>query len=152
MPEHYNNMGRVVGCARVSMTLFQFNPEDQPTRIQTRVGFPSADPTGGKTRVRAMSFPYSYVSCSCIAAENVPKRAFASANGVPGDEEQEEKTFDPRSARANFSLSPLDHLMWCEDCNDIRCERCVISEIAYWYCPSCLFEVPSSMVKSEGNR
>ncbi|MCJ1284320.1 hypothetical protein MMC26_003651 [Xylographa opegraphella] len=99
-----------------------------------------------------MSFPYSYVSCSCIEAEHIARRIGAAANGVQAEEEQEEKTFDPRSPRANFSLSPLDHLVWCEDCNDIRCERCVISEICYWYCPSCLFEVPSSMVKSEGNR
>ena len=99
-----------------------------------------------------MSFPYSYISCSCIEAENALSRSGAAASGGDGEEEQEEKAFDPRSARANFSLSHLDHLMWCEDCNDIRCERCVISEIAFWYCPSCLFEVPSSMVKSEGNR
>ena len=138
-------------CLRASMTLLQSKPEDQPTCIKHTRDFLRYR-RGGEPRLPAMSFPYSDVSCSCIEAENVSKRLGSAPNGSLGEEEQEEKTFDPRSPRANFSLSPLDHLMWCEDCNDIRCERCVISEIAYWYCPSCLFEVPSSMVKSEGNR
>ena len=68
------------------------------------------------------------------------------------DEAEEENTFDPRSPRTNFSIYPLDHLLWCEDCHEIRCARCTIEEIVCWYCPSCLFEVASSMVKSEGNR
>lgn len=42
--------------------------------------------------------------------------------------------------------------MYCEDCHQIRCPRCVAEEIVTYYCPSCLFEVPSSNIRSEGNR
>ncbi|CAI4218050.1 unnamed protein product [Parascedosporium putredinis] len=49
-------------------------------------------------------------------------------------------------------LYPLEHLMYCGDCQQIRCQRCVNEEIVTYYCPSCLFEVPSSNIKSEGNR
>ncbi len=42
--------------------------------------------------------------------------------------------------------------MYCEDCHQIRCPRCVAEEIVTYYCPNCLFEVPSSNLKSEGNR
>jgi dynactin-4 len=49
-------------------------------------------------------------------------------------------------------LYPIEYLMYCEDCHQIRCPRCVAEEIVTYYCPSCLFEVPSSNIKSEGNR
>jgi dynactin 4 len=68
------------------------------------------------------------------------------------DSEDEEKTFDPHHPRAAFSLFPPEHLLYCEECHDIKCPRCVTEEIICWYCPSCLFETPSSMVRSEGNR
>ncbi|KAI4124103.1 MAG: hypothetical protein LQ341_007106, partial [Variospora aurantia] len=68
------------------------------------------------------------------------------------DDEEQERTFDPRSPRTNYSLYPLDHLMYCEDCQQIRCPRCTIEEIVCWYCPGCLFEIPTSQLKSEGNR
>ncbi|KAL8651312.1 MAG: hypothetical protein Q9226_004762 [Calogaya cf. arnoldii] len=42
--------------------------------------------------------------------------------------------------------------MYCEDCQQIRCSRCTIEEIVCWYCPGCLFEIPTSQIKSEGNR
>lgn len=95
-----------------------------------------------------MSFPYSYFSCPCTSSSATT----TASVGEVDDEAEEEKTFDPRSPRTNFSLYPLDHLLWCEDCHEIRCVRCTIEEIVCWYCPSCLFEVASSMVKSEGNR
>ncbi|KAF3928978.1 hypothetical protein ABW19_dt0201839 [Dactylella cylindrospora] len=69
-----------------------------------------------------------------------------------GEEIEEENNFDPRDPRAAFSLFPIENLLYCEDCHQIRCPRCVQDEIVCWYCPSCLFEVPSSTVKSDGNR
>jgi dynactin-4 len=71
---------------------------------------------------------------------------------VQEEEEDEGETFDPRASRAKFSQFPLANLLFCEDCNQVRCPRCVQDEIVSYYCPSCLFEVPSSTVKSEGNR
>jgi dynactin-4 len=68
------------------------------------------------------------------------------------DEDEDEQTFDPRSPRSNFSLYPPEQLLYCEDCHQIKCPRCITEEIVSWYCPNCLFETPSSMVRSDGNR
>lgn len=104
---------------------------------------------GGLTVQLTMDFPYTYTSCPCTDI-------LISVNGAPKpqdkDEEEQERTFDPRSPRANFALYPIEHLLYCEDCQQIRCPRCTIEEIVCWYCPSCLFEMPTSMVKSEGGR
>lgn len=112
-------------------------------------------------------FPHNYISCPCTGTAvptdssqrfsqqigRGPRESKLNAWGNEEvEEEGEEKTFDPRSPRANYSLYPLEHLLYCEDCHEIRCPRCTIEEIVCWFCPSCLFEVPSSMVKSEGNR
>lgn len=70
----------------------------------------------------------------------------------PSDDEEDEQTFDPRAARSNFSLYPPEQLFYCEDCHQIKCPRCITEEILCWYCPSCLFETPSSLVRNEGNR
>jgi dynactin-4 len=43
-------------------------------------------------------------------------------------------------------------LLFCDECNHTRCPKCWTEEMIYWYCPNCLFEVPSSGVKSDRNR
>ncbi|OBR14444.1 Dynactin p62 family protein [Colletotrichum higginsianum IMI 349063] len=91
--------------------------------------------------------PYTYIRCPCSET-----REHEDGSSTPGSPEDDERTFDPRAPRANFSLFPLEHLMYCEDCHQIRCPRCVNEEIVTYYCPNCLFEVPSSNLKSEGNR
>ena len=68
------------------------------------------------------------------------------------ESDDDEQTFDPRSSRSNFSLYPPEQLLYCEDCHQIKCPRCITEEIVSWYCPSCLFETPSSMVRSDGGR
>lgn len=95
-----------------------------------------------------MNFPYVYISCPCTDV-STPNHGKAESQN---DEEEQERTFDPRSPRANFSLYPLEHLLYCEECQQIRCPRCILEEIVCWYCPSCLFEMPLSVVKSEGPR
>jgi dynactin 4 len=107
-------------------------------------------------------FPYIYIACPCTDS-SIPTKGLTvplPARPYEGDarrtaderEEEEEHTFDPRNPRANFSLYPLEHLLFCEDCQEIRCVRCCLEEIVCWFCPSCLFEVPGSVAKSEGNR
>jgi dynactin-4 len=113
----------------------------------------------------ALPFPYSYVSCPCVHA-SVPRpqpkdrkvsREQQNAGPRPAtppddDEDGDEQTFDPKSPRADYSLFPLEHLLWCTECHEMRCARCMAEEIVCWYCPTCLFEVPSSTVRTEGNR
>ncbi|KAJ5293804.1 hypothetical protein PENANT_c002G05789 [Penicillium antarcticum] len=125
-------------------------------------------------------FPYTYISCPC-ADTPVPdparkRRSRESPQKSPSkpppervnpsgedkkeptkyeqleEDEEEEQTFDPRSPRSNFSLYPPEQLLYCEECHQIKCPRCITEEIVSWFCPSCLFETPSSMVRSDGNR
>ena len=99
----------------------------------------------------AQPFPYTYYACDCYDAKAATISAKRSSQLTPAEDE-DERTFDPRDPRSNYALYPLEHLLYCEDCRQIRCPRCVIEETLNWFCPNCLFEVPSSMIKSEGNR
>ncbi|KAK3368654.1 dynactin p62 family-domain-containing protein [Podospora didyma] len=93
--------------------------------------------------------PYTYFQCPC----SDPSTQARPGDATGADEvEDDERTFDPRAPRSNYSLYPLEYLLFCEDCQQIRCPRCVAEEIVTFYCPCCLFEVPSSNIKSEGNR
>ncbi|EHA22983.1 hypothetical protein ASPNIDRAFT_175249, partial [Aspergillus niger ATCC 1015] len=99
-------------------------------------------------------FPYTFISCPCA---NIPSPQKSNNPDQPKpllrpDDDEDEQAFDPRSPRANFSLYPPEQLLYCEDCHQIKCPRCITEEIVCWYCPNCLFETPSSMVRSEGNR
>ena len=111
----------------------------------------------------ARPFPYTYISCPCAEtptpdpSSKRTSKDLSSKNASPSaasesGEEAEEQAFDPRSPRTNFSLYPPEQLLFCEDCHQIKCPRCITEEIVCWYCPNCLFETPSSMVRSEGNR
>lgn len=127
-------------------------------------------------------FPYTFISCPCadtpvpdparkrrsrespqkqspqkpvrraIATEADKKEKLKDEEEEDEEGEDEEQTFDPRSPRSNFSLHPPEQLLYCEECHQIKCSRCITEEIVSWYCPSCLFETPSSMVRSDGNR
>ncbi|KAL1392589.1 dynactin p62 family-domain-containing protein [Phyllosticta capitalensis] len=103
----------------------------------------------------AQTFPYVFFSCPCVDTTCPSSRVLKESKRLSQHsqpEEEEGRTFDPRSSRANYALYPLENLLYCEDCHQIRCPRCVSEEVITWFCPSCLFEVPSSNIKSDGNR
>ncbi|KAK5989862.1 Dynactin subunit 4-like protein [Cladobotryum mycophilum] len=91
--------------------------------------------------------PYTYIQCPCSDQASVGRGDAKSGKVI-----EEEERFDPRDPRSNYSLYPLEYLLYCEDCQQIRCPRCVTEESVTYYCPNCLFEVPSSNLRSEGNR
>jgi hypothetical protein len=93
------------------------------------------------------AFPYTLIACPCTSFTS-PSDINPSSIEDPDDD----TTFNPHHIRANFSLYPYEHLLYCDDCHQIRCPRCWAEEIMNWFCPSCLFEVPSSVVKTDGNR
>jgi dynactin 4 len=96
---------------------------------------------------------YNYIQCPCFQTSAQGRPADEAASNTSNDpNEDEEQTFDPRSPRSNYSLYPLEHLLYCDVCHQIRCPRCVTEEVVTIYCPNCLFEVPNSSLKSEGNR
>lgn len=94
----------------------------------------------------SLSTPYTYIQCPCS------DQTVLSSRNALSDPEEDERTFDPKAPRSNYSLYPLEYLLYCEDCQQIRCPRCVTEESVTYYCPNCLFEVPSSNLRSEGNR
>ncbi|KAF2237204.1 hypothetical protein EV356DRAFT_557966 [Viridothelium virens] len=101
----------------------------------------------------ALPFPYTYFACPCTETTSFSSTTDPySTEPAGGAAEDEESTFHSQSPRANYALYPLEHLLYCEDCHQIRCPRCWVEEIMTWYCPSCLFEYANSMVKSDGNR
>lgn len=51
-----------------------------------------------------------------------------------------------------YGLYRLSELYFCDECDAIRCNDCVNIDIAAYYCPGCLFEVPGASVKSEKMR
>lgn len=53
---------------------------------------------------------------------------------------------------SSASFHPLHELFFCEECDAVRCNRCVSVEVSGYYCPNCLFEVPSASVRAEKNR
>lgn len=93
--------------------------------------------------------PYSYIQCPCSDQSELDPDSDPQEQDTIEDDD---RTFDPRAPRSNYSLFPLEHLMYCEDCQQIRCPRCVSEEIVTYFCPACLMEVPSSTQRSEGNR
>lgn len=58
----------------------------------------------------------------------------------------------PHMASSSASFHPLHSLFFCEECDAVRCNRCVSIEVSGYYCPNCLFEVPSASVRAEKNR
>ncbi|KAG0264488.1 hypothetical protein BG011_006652 [Mortierella polycephala] len=46
----------------------------------------------------------------------------------------------------------LSRLYFCDSCDEIRCPKCTQDEIVCYYCPNCLFDVPTASVKSEKHK
>ena len=103
----------------------------------------------------ALNFPYTFISCPC---SDVSRRILTSSKRTSRDIDidqalqEDEVSFDPKSPRSAFSLFPIEHLYYCEDCQDLKCPRCVTEEIISWYCPQCLFDAVPSSVKADSNR
>ncbi|KAJ1994472.1 hypothetical protein H4R33_000256 [Dimargaris cristalligena] len=113
--------------------------------------------------------PFVQYHCPCYPLQLEPKAdpangasaaspetpADALTEGAPVDDEPLEEDglpYDPLSDDLLHHTHPLCDLYFCEDCLQLRCGGCVFEEIASYYCPSCLFEVPSASVKAEKNR
>ncbi|KAF9533076.1 dynactin subunit 4 [Crepidotus variabilis] len=58
----------------------------------------------------------------------------------------------PHLPSSSYNFHLLHTLFFCEECDAVRCNRCVSIEVSSYYCPNCLFEVPSASVRAEKNR
>ena len=88
-----------------------------------------------------MALPFVHYYCRCDAKDDEHEQSACEAIGD-----------HLLAGKALSALHPLSRLYFCEDCHDIKCSACVQDEIISYYCPNCLFEVPTASVKSEKNR
>ena len=120
-------------------------------------------PSYPRPRMMALPFPYARYGCPCsdhagapapsTATKRISKHvATGESSDIHNDNEGDDETFNPHEPRAAYSLFPLEQLLYCDECNATRCPRCCSEEMMCWYCPNCMFEVPSSGVKGDGNR
>lgn len=58
----------------------------------------------------------------------------------------------PSYPSSSTNYDPLPNLYFCEECDAIRCNLCAGVEIASYFCPNCLFDVPSANVRADRNR
>lgn len=99
-----------------------------------------------------------HYACPCTDITRSPTfEAFATTEDTAQEQEvqqaeQDDSPFNPHTTRANFALHPLEHLLFCTECNDLRCPRCYYEEALSYYCPSCLQDRTSTSVKTESNR
>ncbi|TKY86596.1 hypothetical protein EX895_004235 [Sporisorium graminicola] len=98
-----------------------------------------------------MAAPHALYYCPCnqihantAASTSTPRSASSLASPPPG--------LPAYSPASRYAFHPLDALYFCDECDQIRCNRCVTVDIASYYCPNCLFEVPGASVKGEKNR
>ncbi|KAI1173964.1 dynactin p62 family-domain-containing protein [Nemania sp. FL0916] len=106
--------------------------------------------------------PYTYIQCPCHDSRSqdwpgddaaaVPATGSEELRDANDEDDDDGHTFDPRAPRSTFSLYPLDYLLYCDVCHQIRCPRCVTEELVTVYCPNCLFEVGNTSLKTDGNR
>lgn len=98
----------------------------------------------------AQSLPYTHYACPCSSLHTTTPLQKRVSRII--EEESEDSTFNPHDPRSNFSLYPIEHLLYCDECHQIRCPSCSTEEVDNWYCPNCLFEFPRGVVKSDGTR
>ena len=96
------------------------------------------------------------IHCPCAdsPADAPPPQAEEEVSEITSSDspEQTARIFDPTGPRAKYSLHPLGYLYFCQECQAIRCPRCIQEEIVSAFCPMCLFEVPLTSIKADGNR
>ncbi|KAJ1962243.1 hypothetical protein GGI12_002762 [Dipsacomyces acuminosporus] len=91
--------------------------------------------------------------CPCAGSMSISDAAQESdeAKQVSMQEEDEKLPVAANSPALPLRASPIEDLYYCDDCNEIRCSRCVVEEPAGYHCPNCLFDVPTASVRSENN-
>ena len=63
-----------------------------------------------------------------------------------------EPPLPPSYPSSSSTFQPLPNLYFCEECDAVRCNLCSAVEIASYFCPNCLFDVPSANVRADRNR
>jgi hypothetical protein len=85
-----------------------------------------------KSIVESFMTPTVLYHCPCLSSDPIPP--------------------PPNAPSSSYQFHPLHELFFCEECDAVRCNHCVSVEVSGYYCPNCLFEVPSASVRAEKNR
>ena len=48
-----------------------------------------------------------------------------------------------------FLTQRIENLYYCEECESVKCHRCISEDIYLYYCPQCQFEVPGASAHGE---
>ncbi|CAG8436550.1 6213_t:CDS:2 [Ambispora gerdemannii] len=96
--------------------------------------------------------PFVHYHCACPDVYSSTESSLLSETVAACTHPTIDSPPSVNSLRIHHSTFPLSKLYICEDCHQIRCPRCIQEEIICYYCPNCLFEVPTASVKSERNR
>jgi dynactin-4 len=108
---------------------------------------------GSKSEFAMSKSPFKdAVQIHCPCADSPADAPPVDENAGAADGDETRRIFDPTQPRAKYSLHPLGYLYFCQECQSIRCPRCVQEEIVSAFCPMCLFEVPLTSIKADGNR
>lgn len=94
-----------------------------------------------------------HYACPCTDISKTP--SLDTSNQAEQDNplpEGEAIPFNPHDSRANFALYPVEHLLFCTECHELRCPRCSYEEALAAFCPSCLQERSGASVRTESNR
>ncbi|KAJ1648385.1 hypothetical protein J3B02_001112 [Coemansia erecta] len=94
-----------------------------------------------------------YCPCTSAAKDHSHKadKARKASSSSEALEANEQPPLQPGSNLLALRVSTIENLYYCDDCSEIRCNRCVIEEPAGYHCPNCLFDVPTASVRSEKN-
>lgn len=65
---------------------------------------------------------------------------------------KEKEFFDSGNTSDTHGSQSLSRLYFCDSCDEIRCSKCTQDEIVCYYCPNCLFDVPTASVKMEKHK
>lgn len=103
-----------------------------------------------------MASPHVLYHCPC---NQTSTSSTPSSSSAPGRSQRHNSSLASPppglpvySPASRYAFHPLDSLYFCDECDEIRCNRCVTVDISSYYCPNCLFEVPGASVKAEKNR
>ncbi|KAI9207845.1 dynactin p62 family-domain-containing protein [Polychytrium aggregatum] len=96
--------------------------------------------------------PSVFYQCDCLNSRVTEPSAHRTAGDGAPSQPTVDITQNAPSEGSSLTLSRLEHLYYCDDCHKIRCKRCISEEISCFYCPNCLFEVPTASAKAEKNR
>ncbi|KAI9015173.1 dynactin p62 family-domain-containing protein [Gaertneriomyces semiglobifer] len=118
----------------------------QPEQPVTKslVGMVTADPLGYwfHTTPKFVAIPPPFVQYQCHCRDHITEPEL----------ETPDRQLYPPNAGDFLDLFPISRMYFCDHCRRICCPCCTKEEVACYFCPNCLFEVPSASVKAEKNR